>query len=138
MNNNESYMNYVHNRIRVIEPRNDKVRLNDAFKQLRKQNLIARQKFQCCQSCGYAALEGMVEARREKGKQIDGVVFYHQQDAENMQDGGEFCISYDSVTDDLTQEQVGHMVVAALEGNGLVTEWNGNPLIRVVVTVEGW
>jgi hypothetical protein len=52
-------------------------RLNEAFKDLRKSGYFARQNFQCCQSCAWAAIP---EEKEEK------VVFYHQQDAARKED----------------------------------------------------
>lgn len=52
-----------------------KMRLTDAFKDLRKQGFFARQNFWCCQSCAWAA------APDDKP-----VVFFHQQDASALRE----------------------------------------------------
>ena len=52
-----------------------KASITDAFKALRKEGYWARQNWQCCQSCGWAAIPGQKD---------DKAVFYHRQDAEDL------------------------------------------------------
>ena len=53
-----------------------KEKLNLFFKEMRKKGYFAKQKFQCCQTCGWSAIP------KEKK---DKAVFYHEQDAENLE-----------------------------------------------------
>ena len=113
------------------------LRLNRAFAALRKQGLLARQNFLCCGSCaGYALTEDAV-ARTRKGKKVNGCVFYHRQDTERFLTGDTLFLGYgplDSTelgTIGLTTREVGTLVVAALEAEGLEPHWDGNPDTRI-------
>ena len=54
-----------------------KAKLTVAFRALRRAGYFARQRWQCCMSCGFAAVP--------EGK--DKVVFYHAQDSQRMYEG---------------------------------------------------
>jgi len=60
-----------------FDNRQFKANLNNAFKALRKEGYWARQNWQCCQSCGWAAVPD------EKSEMA---VFYHAQDAAQLKD----------------------------------------------------
>jgi hypothetical protein len=55
-------------------------RITQGFREIRKEGFFARQRYWCCQSCGWSAASGEIAERREKGKVITGICFYHQQD----------------------------------------------------------
>lgn len=110
-------------------------KLNQAFRAMRKQGLFARQSYWCCSSCaGYAAGE-ICREKAEAGKPYKGVVFYHQQDAENKRDGDDFYLAYSDtgVDGSLTIEQVGELARSVLEECGIETEWDGNPNVRILI-----
>lgn len=105
--------------------------LEQAFINLRKNGYIALHKYWCCQSCGFAALEGRINRRMEGGDFIKGAMFYHQQDHERAVSEGYLMISYDGHME--SQVATGKALVAALEKEGLQVEWDGSPGTRVKV-----
>lgn len=132
-----------------------KASLTAAFRALRKQNLIARQNHWCCSSCGSHSCATDAEKCIAKGKDIKGWVFYHRQDEDSFQAGGDLHIRYAGITEadkatigtpehtglgggDEETVEVGKLVVAALEAEGLTVEWDGdsNVCIKVVFLPE--
>lgn len=107
--------------------------LERAFINLRKDGYIALHKFWCCQTCGWAAMEGRINRRMEGGDVIKGAVFYHQQDHERAVSEGVLFISYDGHLE--SQVATGKALVAALEKEGLQVEWDGSPGTRVKVVL---
>jgi hypothetical protein len=59
--------------------------LTKAFAALRKAGYFARQNFQCCQGCGWAAVPD------DKGEKA---VFYHRQDNDSRLRGGKFHLAW--------------------------------------------
>lgn len=83
-----------------------------AFKALRKSGYFARQNFACCQSCGLAELP-------------DGTanyVFYHSQDSDDLKESGTCHLAWGGD---------GAEIVKILNANGVKTEWNGSPDVRI-------
>jgi hypothetical protein len=119
-----------------------KVRLNRAFAALRRQGLIARQNYLCCSSCaGYSITEDAVK-RVGKGKKVNGCVFYHRQDTERFLEGNTLFLAYGELdstelgTIGLPTAQVGALVMAALEAEGLEPHWDGDPNARIELDPE--
>jgi hypothetical protein len=84
-----------------------KDKINKAFRALRKAGYVAHQNWQCCQSCGCAALP-------------DGCkkyVFYHSQDADNLRKRGSVHLAWDGD---------GTEIATILQKNGLKVNWNGS------------
>lgn len=115
--------------------------LGEAFKRMRKAGLLARQRFECCGSCaGYAMAERATELV-DKGKRdrIMGSVFYHRQDAADLDDRGFVYLAYGPLetakhgTVGKPTEEVGKMVTRILAEVGLAFEWDGNPNTRILV-----
>lgn len=104
-------------------------KLNQVFKELRRQGLIARQNFTCCSTCGN--YEGWQEVER-RGKR--GLVFYHRQDVETLEKGYvylAFCGGDEAPY--LSTIQVGELVMEILQRYGLQVEWNKDPGTRIKV-----
>jgi len=94
-----------------------KSNLTKAFAALRKAGYFARQNFQCCQSCAWAAVP---EAKEDKA------VFYHNQDNESRLRGHKFHLAWSG-------DQ--HEICRILEENGVKVE--GVPstsALRICVT----
>lgn len=70
---------------------NGKENLNNAFKELRKLGYYAKQNFQCCQTCGWAAVP----------EDKDKVVFYNAQGLECLMDTGECCLYWAGDIDEI-------------------------------------
>lgn len=112
----------------------DKNKLTKAFKEMRKEHLFARQNFQCCRSCGLAA----INEEKEVGAGKIGYVFYHQQDAQNLNDGKNLYMAFGALVDKDENRndravQVGVRVVQILERNGVRTNWDGSIGSRIMV-----
>lgn len=114
---------------------NDRNRIAKAFKELRKRGWFARMNFWCCQSCGCSAVP-------DKAK--NKFVFYHNQDADSINDEGNIGVGWrwrrsghltDEVVLYLTHGEGGdgREIVEVLNANGLDASWNGNNNTRILV-----
>ncbi len=105
-----------------------KKKLNRFFRDLRKEGFLAKQNWMCCLGCGFAALTE--EELRDK----KGVVFYHKQDSERLEDSKGVYLAFDvgPGASGLTQKNIGHIVYCTAKNlDGLIVEWNGNPDNRI-------
>ena len=93
--------------------------LRGAFADLRKKGYFARMNFWCCQSCAWADVpEGM----------DDKVVFYHAQDAQDMNDRwGYFKEVYLAWAGDCNE------IREAFENRGFVVDHDGTHSTRIIV-----
>ena len=106
-------------------------RLKKAFAELESKGYFAAMHYQCCQSCGWAAVP--------EGK--DKVVFYHDQDS--------FAFGYPEMGDDYNNPgNLQHKLYLAWSGDaaeiikvladhGLETEWGGSEKTRIAILPEG-
>jgi len=114
----------------------------EAFKNLRKQGLIARANFLCCSNCAGSEIESYVSnLPEEKAKRIKGCVFWHKQDEDDIWRHGEMYLAYGSIDSSkhgevgLPTKEVGELVVRALKEQGLSVEWDGDPHVRILVNM---
>jgi hypothetical protein len=91
-----------------------KQKIKSAFADLRKLGYFARQNFQDCQTCAWAAVPEF------KG---DKVVFYHQQDADGIP-SGKIHIAWSGN---------GRLIVEIFKEHGLSTSWDGDASKRIVI-----
>ena len=116
-----------------------KGKLNQAFKDLRKEGLIARQNFMCCGSCAGYSLTEMAVNKVRAGKVVNGAVFYHNQDKESLYNDGTLYLGYGNLDSTELGEiglptiEVGKIVVRILEKNGLQYEWDGTEDQRILI-----
>jgi len=96
----------------------NKTKLNKAFKQLREMGYFAKQNFLCCQSCGWNAIPD---------NQSENVVFYNQQDNEDLKETGECYLSWAGN---------GEAIVETLRGNGIKAEWDGTESDRIKIDLN--
>ena len=103
---------------------NDRKRISNAFKELRKRGWFARSNFWCCQSCGCAAVPNSFKNK---------FVFYHKQDAASFDKSG-------NLTGDGRQMYLSHgcggngfEVVAILNKHDLLADWDGNNDKRISI-----
>lgn len=94
-----------------------KKKLKVAFEALQSAGYFAKQNFQCCSSCGWAAI-----SKKEAKK----AVFYHMQDNDDLKEKG-YCY--------LTWSGKGSEIVEILNDNGIKTEWNGNKKTRIKILI---
>ena len=95
------------------------VRVNDlidaAFDELEVEcDILAKQDFSCCQSCGSKELGDQQIAEGRKG-----YVFYHCQGTESAEAGHGLYLAYSDVA-------AGKIVVKILRKHGVPTQWNGS------------
>jgi hypothetical protein len=89
--------------------------ITKAFAALRKAGYFAKQNWQCCQSCGFAAVpEGKTQ-----------IVFYHAQDRTTLNEQGKCYLSWSGDGKEITK---------ILNENGVETEWDGNDNTRILIT----
>lgn len=132
----------------TINVAENKEKLNKVFKLLRKNFLIARQDFRCCQSCAGYEIATDVEKMLDNGKRVDGWVFYHHQDTEgaletrNGRPSGELYLAYSSGSTNKYENNgietvaVGKIVAIALTEVGVPFEWDGNSDSRILVKLN--
>jgi hypothetical protein len=115
--------------------------LTTAFKRMRHEGLLARQRFLCCSGCAGYAMAERAEKLVDQGKRdkIKGCVFYHRQDADTLDEIGEVYLAYGELATTrhgkigLPTAEVGQMVTRILGEVGLAYEWDGNPGTRILV-----
>ena len=96
--------------------REAKTVLKNTFRQLRKEGWFARMNFKCCQSCGWS------EVPDDK----ENVVFYHNQDNDDLNRRGEVYLAHSGKTERLVDLLKENSI-----GTGLVVDWNGSDSSRV-------
>ncbi|GAA2128431.1 DUF6891 domain-containing protein [Glycomyces algeriensis] len=107
-------------------------RLTEAFAELDRGGIVAREHFACCQRCG------TTEIWDEADPEHRGYVFFHMQDTESAHDGVLY-LAYGSRSD-LVEETlaVGHDVVKTLQAHGFQTAWDGSERTRIRITDLEW
>jgi hypothetical protein len=116
-------MQNYHNNYR---PAKEKVK--KMFRGLRKQGVLARMNFMCCQGCGGYELT----TQAKKKSNVKGYVFYHQQSNWRFQDTGKVCLYYAGYggTDAMT---IARMVVDEARTQGLKVSWDGTDDKTIIV-----
>jgi hypothetical protein len=114
-------------RRKTIHPDFDIVKdnLRNVFKELRKNNFVAKMNFSCCGGCGSYECS---QIAREKGK--TKVVFYHRQNEETLKfyDGTVYLHYYSTDDNDENTIQVGKEIVDIVKKYPeITTEWSGSP-----------
>jgi hypothetical protein len=102
----------------------DKERLNDAFAQLRKHKFVAKQNHLCCQSCGWAAIDG-------KHPDAKDVIFYHKQDSDALKGDrlvGKLYLAHRFRTSGRALD-----ACAVLHQHGFYTIWDGTDETRIAI-----
>ena len=115
----------------------DKSKLTAAFKRMRTFGILARQNFMCCQTCGCAEVDNIVDAKRaKKKKEVPlGYCFYHAQDADNLRRTGNVFLAYGAIDDNGDSTAVGHIICECLRQCGLEFKWDGSRWTRIEVIV---
>lgn len=124
----------------------DKDKLNELFKRLRSEHLIAKQNFSCCGSCAGYELATIYGDKRKAGEwaHIQGVVFYHRQDADSLSTEGGTYLAYGELSfygdgkeplfkTPLSNEAVGEIIKRLCEELNIKYEWNGQGYTRFYV-----
>lgn len=114
------------------EIRAGKALLAKAFKDLRKEGLIAKQNFMCCRSCASCSIWNDIDASPGKYK---GAVYYCKQDGDNLRKDGRFYLGFGAADtdDDKVATLIGQLTKVVLEKHGLNVEWDGSANTRLLV-----
>lgn len=117
--------------------------IGEVFPKLRKEGMICRANFSCCQSCGgYEIAEYVTKMMEKERAKVMGTVFWHRQDEEGLQETGDMCLAFGQIGTQkfgdigLTTVEVGTMLVNELTKAGVDWEWNGTEDERVRVMVQ--
>jgi hypothetical protein len=109
------------------------------FAEMRKQGFIARANFRDCNTCAGYAIACDAEKMKEKGKEIKGIMFWHNQAEASFRQDGCLFIGYGNVkiekfgTLGLPTNEVGNILVEALKKAGVIVEWDGSPDSKILV-----
>jgi hypothetical protein len=114
-------------------------RLEAAYAALNDTGIIPRHNFTCCGTCGGAEIGYEIEDAQERGSEVQGYVFYHQQDTESAIDGHGLYFNYgaaDPNSSDADHVAIGQKLADALSAAGLKVDWNGQLNQRVGVSLD--
>ena len=113
-------------------------RLELAFDMLEDRDIVARQNFTCCGTCGAAEISVEIEDFEFFGRKARGYVFFHQQDTESAIESGNLYLSYGASnnTADAVFLQIGQEIFDTLKSVGLKVQWDGKLEHRIGVTLE--
>jgi hypothetical protein len=132
--------------INAATMKKNKVRLNAAFADLRRQGILAKQNYACCQTCGFAELRYEAKLVARQGREVLGGIFYDMQDADDLKKDGKCCLAYVGLglypdasagaQDDATL-RVGRIACETLRRRGVSVVWDGSAesWIRIDLTV---
>lgn len=109
-------------------------KLVQTFKQIRKEKILARANFWCCQSCASWAMHQQCEDAPEKKKPI-GYVFWHNQDEARIREDGCVYLAFGGLERNDSIE-VGKKVVQILVQNGFSVDWNESDSNRIKVDLR--
>lgn len=117
----------------------DNERLDEAFAELDRKGIVARQNFTCCQTCGHAEIFYDIERAENAGRPPRGYVFFHMQDTESAVRNGYLYLAYGSVSGEEKESKViADEIVATLKKHGLEADWNGSVRARICVREFDW
>ena len=115
-------------------------RLQLAFDMLEDENIVARQHFTCCGTCGAAEIGvEMDDFEDMSGRKARGYVFFHQQDTESAVESGSLYISYgatDATGPDEDAVAIGQRLFEVLRAVGLKPVWDGKINHRVGLAID--
>jgi hypothetical protein len=109
-------------------------RLDQAFAELNKRGVVARQHFTCCSNCGHSSIWDEIEQAEADGQEIRGYTFYHKQDTEYAAHGSQLYLAF-SGEDDV---QIAREIVEVMEAHGFKIRWNGQADTRIALHPLDW
>ena len=115
-------------------------RLSLAFDMLEDEDIVARQHFTCCGTCGAAEIGiEMDDFQDLSGRAPKGYVFFHQQDTESAVESGSLYISYGAADATASPEEnvaIGQRLHDVLHSVGLKPVWDGKINHRVGLAID--
>lgn len=113
-------------------------KLDEAFAELDRNGIVARQHFTCCQTCGHTEI-GYEIGKATVHRTVRGYVFFHAQDTESVIETDKLYLAYGTPNDNADDAvQIAHEVVATLRRYGLSVEWNGLIQKRICIKNIHW
>lgn len=113
-------------------------RLDEAFAELDRNGIVARQNFTCCQTCGHAEISYAIEDT-EKFRPVRGYVFYHQQDLESAARNGYLYLAYGSLSGkEEDSAKIAQEISDTIKRHGLEPDWNGSVRTRICIREIDW
>jgi uncharacterized protein DUF6891 len=116
-------------------------RLDEAFADLERSGIVARQHFSCCGTCGAQEIRDEMSQAEKAGLAPRGFTFFHIQDTEHAVAGDSLYLSYGSARqEDSASVAIGHEVMQTLARYGLSPKWNGKYAHRIALplTWQRW
>ena len=108
-----------------------KEKIRRVFKELRREGYLARMNYLCCCTCAEYDLSQKAKELEKKGKEIEGVVYYHRQGEQGLWEYGDLCLYYGTYKDDdemrSADRKIGEYIVQKFQSAGVDLEWDGNP-----------
>ena len=113
-------------------------KLDEAFSELDRHGIVARQHFTCCQTCGHSEISFAIKDT-QKHRPVHGYVFFHWQDTESAVRNEYLYLAYGSISGKESESEViASQIVAALNRAGLDAEWNGSIRSRICIREINW
>jgi hypothetical protein len=113
-------------------------RLDQAFADLDRSGIVARQNFSCCGNCGHVEIGDEVADAEEAGTRVVGYTFFHWQGTDGAVETGNLYLHYGAVTGgEAASVRIARAVVEALERHGLAVDWSGR-LDRAIHVKLNW
>ena len=113
-------------------------RLDEAFAELDRHGIVARQHFTCCQTCGHAEINFPIDSTKQH-RHVHGYVFFHWQDTESAVRSEYLYLAYGSVSGKESESKViAYNIVDALRRAGLDVDWNGSVNSRICIRNIKW
>lgn len=114
-------------------------KLDEAFAELDRNGIVARQHFTCCQTCGHTEI-GYEIGKATVHRTVRGYVFFHWQDTEWVVGNDVLYLAYGSSASDREDDiiPIAHEVVEVLRRHGLSVEWNGLIQKRICIKNIHW
>ncbi len=113
-------------------------RLDEAFAELDRMGIVARQNFSCCQTCGHVEIGDEIDLTASH-RPVNGYVFYHQQDTDTAVQHGYLYLAYGAISGRETESLiVAQQVCEVLEKHSLQTDWNGSIHTRICIPLLEW
>lgn len=113
--------------------------LSKVFRSLRKDGLLARQRFSCCQTCAGVEMADDVRVMMIEGKAAPAGVVFSTQQSQNDERAVLYFgpLEVEGKTIGKSKTEVGKMVCQRLGEMGVSYEWDGNGDHTIVVTLGG-
>jgi hypothetical protein len=103
--------------------------LRKAFNLIRKQGIVVKTNFWCCQTCGLSDIDNHFK------KDTKGYCFYHNQDNDSKKAGEDFYLCYGNTGDKAkhTAQQIGTIIVRCLNQAEIKNNWTGDTSDRILI-----